>query len=374
VLRYAYAFWMLLSARWVYGRSAHVMRDRTRAAFVARSRVNMRLLERHSDVDAVILITGNSGYVPAPPARGPQRVIYTDYGNLLSKRLADRGFELHERNTYPLWNVLERCALLLQDRVFVMGAHVKPAMESAYQLPPGTVSTVGAGPGLDVDIERDLGVKDPSNRSILFVGKLAAVKGLHVLLEAFAVVREAYPDAVLHVVTGDPVAAPGVVFHGKLAQAELKALFYSCSIFTMPAFKEPLGLVYLEAMWSKCACIGTRTGSMPEFIEEGVSGHLVEPGDSAALADRLKALLGDPLRTRSMGERGYAAARQYWSWDAVVARMLREMRGRSSATGAPPKDSTQEETTDGRGAVLSAAARVSSYGAVSRLSGRRHAS
>jgi glycosyltransferase involved in cell wall biosynthesis len=334
LLRYVYALWMVLSARWVYGRSARVMIDRTRAAFVARSRVNTILVNRHADADAVILITGNSGYASSRAAGSPQRFIYTDYGNLLSKGLKDRGFALHERNTYPLWNVLERRALLMQDRIFVMGKHVKPAMESSYDLPPGKVSVVGAGPGLDVDIERDRGVKDPSNRTILFVGKLAAIKGLHVLLEAFGVVRNAYPDAVLHVVTGDPVSAPGVVFHGKLAEGELKELFYSCSIFTMPAFKEPLGLVFLEAMWSKCACIGTATGSMPEFIEEDVSGYVVEPGDSAALASRLVALLGDPAKTRSMGERGYASARRYWSWDGVVARMLGEIRGQPSPTGA----------------------------------------
>ena len=225
-----------------------------------------------------------------------------------------------------MWNRLERETLLMQDRVFVMGQHVKPAMEAAYGMAPEKIVAVGAGPGLDVDIERDRGSKDSANRSILFVGKLAPVKGLAVLLQAFAVVRPAYPDAVLHVVTGSRVEAPGVEFHGKLSQRELKELFYRCSIFAMPAFKEPLGLVFLEAMWSKCACVGTSTGSMPEIIQDGVSGYLVAPGDSQALADRLTRLLADPAGTRAMGERGYAAAKRYWNWDAVVARMLGAMR------------------------------------------------
>jgi glycosyltransferase involved in cell wall biosynthesis len=66
---------------------------------------------------------------------------------------------------------------------------------------------------------------------------------------------------------------------------------------------------------------------MPEIIRDGETGYLVEPGDSAALADRLLGLLADPLKTRSMGEDGYAAARAYWHWDAVVGRMLGEIRG-----------------------------------------------
>jgi glycosyltransferase involved in cell wall biosynthesis len=326
VLRYAYALWMIVSAYWVYRGSARVLMGRTRAAFVAKSRVNALLVKRHPNVDAVILITSNSGYEPPPGPGRPQLLIYTDYGNLLSKALAPRGFTLEESRIYPLWNTLERRALRMQDRVVVMGKLVKPALEAAYGLQPEKVRAVGAGPGLDADIERDRGSKDPLNRTILFVGKLAPVKGLSILLRAFAQVRSAYPDATLHVVTDSALAAPvpGVVPHTQLEERELKNLLYSCSIFAMPAFKEPLGLVFVEAMWSKCACIGTTTGSMPELIEDGVTGYLVEPGDAAALADRLMTLLADPQKTRSMGERGYAAAQRYWNWDAVVERMFGE--------------------------------------------------
>jgi glycosyltransferase involved in cell wall biosynthesis len=329
VWRYAHALRMIVSAYWVYRGSARLLMDRTRAAFLAKSRVNALLVKRHPHVDAVILFTSNSGYEPPPGPGRPQLLIYTDYGNLLSKALAPRGLSLAESRVYPLWNSLERRALLMQDRVLVMGKLVKPALEAAYNLQPEKVQAVGAGPGLDADIERDRGSKDPLNRTILFVGKLAPVKGLAILLQAFAQVRRAYPDATLHVVTAGAVAAPGVVPHSRLKEDELKNLFYSCSIFAMPAFKEPLGLVFVEAMWSKCACVGTTTGSMPELIEDGVTGFLVEPGDVAALADRLMTLLADPQKTRSMGERGYAAAQRYWNWDAVVERMFGETGPRS---------------------------------------------
>lgn len=321
---------MVLSAYWVYRGDARLLMDRTRAAFLAKSRVNTVLLKRHPDVDAVILFTSNSGYEPPPgPGPRPHLLMYTDYGNLLSKALAPRGFTLAESKIYPAWNSMEQRALLMQDRVLVMGKLVKPQLEAAYHLQPEKVHAVGAGPGLDADIERDGGAKDALNRTILFVGKLPQVKGLGILLQAFARVRQAYPDATLHVVTPSPVAAPGVVHHGRLTEDELKKLFYSCSIFTMPAFKEPLGLVYVEAMWSKCACVGTRTGSMPELIEDGVTGYLVEPGDPAALAERLMSLLADRETTRAMGERGYAAARRYWNWEAVIERMLSETSPRS---------------------------------------------
>jgi glycosyltransferase involved in cell wall biosynthesis len=61
---------------------------------------------------------------------------------------------------------------------------------------------------------------------------------------------------------------------------------------------------------------------MPELIQDGESGYLVEPGNDATLAQRLIALLEDPDRTKQMAESGYAAARRYWQWDLAVQRML----------------------------------------------------
>jgi glycosyltransferase involved in cell wall biosynthesis len=321
-LKYWFRLEMAVSALFHYGRNAGPMMWRTPAAFAAYSRVCRAIVDRHPSADIVILIAANfDNYwgIHRPP--GKLFFIYTDYMNLLSKALPEHGFPLDERNTLPKWNELERQILQAQDHIFVMGAHVKPAIAAHYGISEDKVTVVGAGPGLDLDIERDEIQKDYGARRILFVGKLPEKKGLGVLMKAFCRVREVFADAELHVVTGAPVTGPGIVFHGSTSAAELKALFYSAAVFTLPAFKEPLGLVYLEAMLAKCACIGTSTGSMPEIIEEGVTGYLVTPGDDAALAERIIALLSDPERTRSMGELGYRRARDYWNWDQVVQRM-----------------------------------------------------
>jgi glycosyltransferase involved in cell wall biosynthesis len=322
LLRYWYGLWMVANAFIVYRGDALRFIERTSIAYRARSRVSRTLISRYPGIDLVLQIAANS--VARQDTRPPRTkfAVYTDYMNLLSKALPDYGFALEERSVHAMWNVLERQTLLAQDHVFVMGSHVKPAIEAAYELAPERITVVGAGPGLDLDIERDGRTKDFANRSILFVGKQPEKKGLRVLLKAFAQVRERFPDAVLHVVTGKRVSAPGVVFHGRVTESQLRDLFYASSIFTLPAFKEPLGLVYLEAMWSKTACVGTNTGSMPELIQDGESGYLVEPGDHAALAQRLIALLENPDRTKQMAENGYAAARRYWHWDLVVQRML----------------------------------------------------
>ncbi len=320
-----------LSALLVYGFRPQGLHRRTRAAYVAKSKVNKALVDRHPGVEVVIQIAADWNTYWGSPPGNVRFAVYTDYMNLLSKALPDHGFPLQERRTYARWNALERQTLLAQHHVFVMGSHVKPAIEAAYGIPSAKVTAVGAGPGLDVDIERDGFRKDYSSRNILFVGKVAEKKGLGVLLQAFSTVRIAFPDAVLNVVTGNPVVAPGVRFHGSVDHVLLKELFYSATIFVMPAYKEPLGLVFLEAMWSKAACIGTTVGSMPEMIREGETGYLVEPGNSEMLASRIIAMLSDPDRTRQMAERAYASATTFWHWDRVVERMLDKLGASSDA-------------------------------------------
>jgi glycosyltransferase involved in cell wall biosynthesis len=325
--RYWHLMRMTLDALLQYGGSARAMMERTRSAFIARSRACKAIVDRHPDTDVVLLIAANyNNYWGDNRPSAKQFVIYTDHMNLISKALPDHGFALEERRTAPQWNELEGEILRAQDHVFVMGSHVKTAITSAYGISEARISAVGAGPGLDLDIERDGGLRDYTSRRILFVGKLAEKKGLGVLIKALPRVRAVFPDTELHTVAGRHASGPGIVLHEQLPATELKELFYRSTIFAMPAFKEPLGLVFLEAMWSKLACISTTTGPMPELIMDGDNGYLVERGDHEALADRIIALLSDPERTRRMGERGYERAKEYWHWDLVAQRMLRVLQ------------------------------------------------
>jgi glycosyltransferase involved in cell wall biosynthesis len=328
--RYWHLLRMIVSALLTYRRDAHALINRTAAAFEARSKACKVLVDRNLDVQIVLMLgaTNSSMYWgPLPP--GIRFAFYTDYMNLITKGLPDPGIELLERSVSAHWNVLEGEFLRTLWHIFVMGAHVRAAIAAAYEVPIEKITVIGAGPAQDVDIERDGYSKRFDNQTLLFVGKRATVKGLGVLLQAFSRVRAEHPGAILHVVANQTVNMQGVICHQAVEPASLRQLYYAASIFVMPAFKEPLGLVFLEAMWSKCACVGTTTGSMPEIIQDGETGLLVPPGDDLALAARLSELLGDPRRTRSMGERGYAAARRYWRWDLVASRMLQVLHGSS---------------------------------------------
>jgi glycosyltransferase involved in cell wall biosynthesis len=87
-----------------------------------------------------------------------------------------------------------------------------------------------------------------------------------------------------------------------------------------PVRWEGFGLVLLEAMLAGLPVVASRVSSVPEIVLEGETGLLVPPDDPAALAAAVNALLGDPERTRVLGEAGRARAKAEFS----VERMARE--------------------------------------------------
>ena len=64
-------------------------------------------------------------------------------------------------------------------------------------------------------------------------------------------------------------------------------------ISVLPSFYEGMGRVVLEAMAAGKPVVASRVGGVPEFVEDGVTGYLISPGDVEVLVDRLKALIGD---------------------------------------------------------------------------------
>ena len=94
---------------------------------------------------------------------------------------------------------------------------------------------------------------------------------------------------------------------------------------------ELLGQTLLEAMACATPVICTRVASMPEIVEDGISGFIVDPGDTAALADRLAWLQAHPDRAREMGEAGCAVVRKRFQWSQVVKRCLDAYRSKEAA-------------------------------------------
>lgn len=316
---------MALHALIVYGRDFQRYIGRTYSAYAARSKACHAIATQTPGIDAVILLQVFAQPFWGKRLPGVRYAVYTDHANLMSKHLPDTGYDIPEKRIYARWNDLECELFRSMDRVFVMAKYVKPALIDLYGVDPGKIAVVGAGPGIGVDISAAGVRKDYTRRNLLFVGKAPGRKGLDTAIRALEHVRVHYPDTRLHVVGSHLPDGEGITCHGRIDIDRLKELFYDAQIFVFPAHREPLGLVLLEAMWSKAVCIGTTTGAMPELIQDGVTGHIVAPGDDQALADLICGLFDDPVRMQIMAEAGHQAARTYWSWNQVAQRILDDL-------------------------------------------------
>ena len=118
---------------------------------------------------------------------------------------------------------------------------------------------------------------------------------------------------------------PNCTVLGNVLMTDLSKHFAESSVFCLPSRLEPFGIAVLEAMLHRLPVVATSEGALPDMVRDGVTGHVVPPGDAPQLAAALIELLQDPVRCRQFGEAGYQLAKFRYTWPAVGARMRAEI-------------------------------------------------
>lgn len=164
---------------------------------------------------------------------------------------------------------------------------------------------------------------NPASPLLLYVGRLSAEKNIESLRRWL----EPFPEARLALVGDGPqrkslerhFAGLPVFFAGFLHKEELAAAFASSDIFVMPSRTETLGLVVLEAMCSGLPVVAARAGGIPEMIQDGISGHLVDSEDEAT--SRIGELLRSKEKRETMGARARTHASER-SWTNATHQLI----------------------------------------------------
>jgi glycosyltransferase involved in cell wall biosynthesis len=178
---------------------------------------------------------------------------------------------------------------------------------------------------------------------LLSVGRLSHEKRVDVLLDAYRRLRERAPDARLAVVGDGPAraeleaAAPdGVRFLGELRGDPLAQVYASADVFCFPSTTDTFGQVMLEAAASGLPVVAAHAGGAAELVRHGVTGLLVTPDDSVALAEALAELVDDGRTRLALGRRGLAAARQR-SWARSHDELLAGYAAARGRTAVPQR-------------------------------------
>jgi glycosyltransferase involved in cell wall biosynthesis len=172
----------------------------------------------------------------------------------------------------------------------------------------------------------------PRPRHILFVGRLMREKGVDLLLDALSRLTGEWTCTIV----GDGIASgkirahartrgidDRVTFAGWLTGDALSAALAAATVVAVPSrWPEPFGIVGIEAMAHARPVVAFRVGGIPDWLDDGVTGYAVAPGDVAAFAARLGQLLDHPDEARALGVAGRARVERDFVASAHLARLL----------------------------------------------------
>lgn len=302
---------------WKHGRVSRALGER-----------RLRSSTRASSVDVVLQVQ-DLGVVPDVPF-----AVYQDFSYDVLWEIAEQG------GFVPHFNGLTRSDLIrLRDRqrriyesasaMVTMSRFLAEHLARVSQVPPERIHVVPPGVVSAAPLARRLR-SEPAGR-LLFVGKDFFTKGGDVVVSALPRIREQLGREISLTVVGPttwPLPDPpgrGVRFLGRLPSSGVAELWADHDAFVMPSRLEGFGLAFVEALSAGLPCVGRRAFAMPEIIEEGVTGRLVDRLEPDSVAQAVCQVLDDP-QMRTTVETRAEGTRRYFSWDRAATDMLGVLR------------------------------------------------
>ena len=238
----------------------------------------------------------------------------------------------------PLRRFLDRELIARSSEAFLaVSREDRRRMIEVERIPPDAVTFVPNGidpvpAGDGGRVRRELGIEARTPVAGA-VAVLRPQKALDVLLRAVAALTGEFPAlrvlvagegperAALEALAAELGVADRVTLLGQ--RSDVPDLLAALDMAVSSSSFEGTPLAMMEYMDAGLPVVATRVGGVPDLIDDGVHGLLVEPGDPASLAAAMAELLRDPERARAMGERGRERRRSEFSIEATVRRLER---------------------------------------------------
>ena len=259
-----------------------------------------------------------------------------------------------------LFKTTERISCALANRVLCVSPSIREVAVQDGLCPAAKIAVLGCGTinGVDAtgqfDSARAAGLRGQTRRRwnipqaakvIGFVGRIVRDKGVIELVDAWEFLSVAYPDLHLLVVgpfePQDPVPRevtdvlrndPRIHLTG--FQSDLPPLYASMDVVILPTYREGFPTVALETAAMALPLVATRVPGCLDGVRHGVTGTLVPPRNSQALADAIRSYLDDDGLRKRHGRAGRAWVledfRQDVVWDRALLRVPEAARGERS--------------------------------------------
>jgi glycosyltransferase involved in cell wall biosynthesis len=233
------------------------------------------------------------------------------------------------------------------DRVALAALRKADGIRTVTGYTTGLVRELGLEPAdefpayMDFDsFLRTAPLKLPERPAALFVGVLERYKNVDGLAEAWRRAATQVPQAQLRLVgsgTMRPLVEELVAelpeqtsWTERLTQSEVSSALDESTLLVLPSRSEGMGRVIVEAFCRGRPLVASRVGGIPDLVEDGVNGLLVEPGDTEALAAALVRLLTDRTLAERLGAGAQASAGEWTISPEEFASRLRALVERTA--------------------------------------------
>jgi glycosyltransferase involved in cell wall biosynthesis len=306
---------------------------RSVSAFGQQAKLARHIARRHIDVVHAYSFYGNVFAVPPARLAGAPLVIAS----------------IRDRAPYltPMQKRAQRYACQFADCILVNATAVKDWL-IGEQYDPSKIVVIPNGVDMTrfrkadgpADVMQQLGIL-PGAPVVCVVSRLNRLKGLEQFLEAVPHVQAEFPAA-RFLIVGDTNPSDRAYWSVLTGLAErlrisdritfagqrddVPNLLRHVSVSVMPSLNEALSNVVLESMAAGAPIVATRVGGTPEAIEDGVTGLLVPPADSCALAGAICRLLADRSLAARLGAAAESSVSERFSMERMVAETERLYR------------------------------------------------
>ena len=217
------------------------------------------------------------------------------------------------------------------DAVLALTEDMKEKMREIYER---EISIVSNGIDLEGFKISPGGKERDSAKTIIFVGRLHPVKGVQYLIEAMATVHQEMPDVKL-VIVGDGAERSRleelaeildlkscIQFAGQVPQERIPQMMHQADVFALPSLSESFGIVNLEAMAAGLPIVATNVGGIPDIVEDGVNGYLVNAKNPDEIADRILMLMQNSEMREKISANNREKAELH-TWDRIAGTVER---------------------------------------------------